>query len=142
MKNVTGKDPKWHKRKPSDEETLAKIYRDRVRDFKSIKSRRRYKIEERPNQLGELLRSYFNQDKEAVRRMEESKALMAWKTSVGEAAARVSKALRVRGSQLIVFVSDPLWMQQLLFLKHDLIKKYQREFPRLKLTDIYFTNRS
>lgn len=88
--------------------------------------------------LGALIGSYFKADKQAVRKIEEARAIMAWDALVGDSAARVSKAMRVRGYQLVVRVSDPLWMTQLSYLKHDLIKKYQADFPQLGIRDIFF----
>lgn len=139
---MTEKRSKKPRHQTKDERELTKIYRDRLQDHKSLKSRRRYRIDARPNKIGELLTSYFKTDKQALKRIEQSRALMAWAGWVGEAAARVSKAEKIRGQSLIVSVTDPLWMQQLCLLKQGFLKKYHKTFPGLRLTDIFFTGRS
>jgi predicted nucleic acid-binding Zn ribbon protein len=74
-----------------------------------------------------------------MRRIDESRACLAWEALVGPSAARFSQALRVRQGTLIVRVPDPLWMQQLSLLKYELLKKYRAKFPQLQIKDIYFT---
>ena len=71
--------------------------------------------------------------------MQESKALEAWARYVGEAASKVSRAIRLRNGQLTVVVKDPMWMQQLSFLKNGIINRYKTEFPHLGIRDIYFS---
>ena len=89
--------------------------------------------------MSDLLGKYFGHDSEAMQRLEEHRALQAWEMYVGDAACRVSTALRVRQGTLLVRVRDPLWMQQLSLLKRELIRKYQADFPRLEIRDIFFT---
>jgi hypothetical protein len=122
-----------------DERELHRLYRARIKDRLQSKTRRRKELEAKPNKLGDLLGTYFGRDSEALRRLEEHRALQAWEGYVGAAACRVSKALRVRQGTLLVRVQDPLWMQQLSLLKRELIKRYRSDFPRLGIRDIFFT---
>jgi len=122
-----------------DEKELHKLYQDRLKDRRNFKSRRFKQVEAAPKRAAELISNYFHQDPEALRKIEQNRALMAWGDYVGESAARVSQALKIRGNQLVVRVSEPLWMQQLLLLKRELLRKYKESFPSLRLTDIYFT---
>jgi Dna[CI] antecedent, DciA len=122
----------------SDKE-LAALFKMRVRDRMQYKSRRQKSLDAHPRPLSDLVRAFFQDDTEAVRRLEENRAILAWTTYVGESAARYSTPLRVRGNRLIVKVDDPLWMQQLSLLKHELLRRYQQEFPKLQLTEIFFT---
>jgi hypothetical protein len=118
---------------------LMKLYRDRVLDRSRYTSKRRRALEARPKPFSDLIEGYFKGDSEALRKIDENRAIAAWSVIVGEAAARVSQPLRVRAGKLIVRVADPLWMQQLSLLKHELLRKYQTGFPKLKIRDIYFT---
>jgi Dna[CI] antecedent, DciA len=124
--------------KKSDK-ALADLYRMRVRDRTQYKSRRQKSLDAHPRPLSDLVKAFFQGDGEAVRKLEENRALMVWTSYVGESAARYSTPLRVRSHRLVVRVDDPLWMQQLSLLKHELLKKYQRAFPSLQLTEIFFT---
>jgi len=125
-------------KKITDKE-LTKLYYTRVRDNKAAKTRRRKSLEQIPKRMDALLTEFFEVDSTALRRIEESRAVIAWPSYVGESAALVSKAQRVRNNTLIVGVTDPLWMQQLSLLKQVLLKRYRKDFPRLGIQDIYFT---
>jgi len=118
---------------------LLKLFRQRRKDRVQSKTKRRKALESSLQPMGDLLGNYFQGNPEALKKIEETRALMAWETYVGSAAARVTQALRLRGNMLVVRVPDPLWMQQLSFLKHELIKKYAKDFPRLKIREIFFT---
>lgn len=87
----------------------------------------------------DLVTAYFRHDPEAVRKIEESKAMEAWPRYVGSAAARVSRVSRVQNGRVTVVVRDPAWMQQLSFLKHGIVQKYRADFPKLNVSDIFFT---
>jgi predicted nucleic acid-binding Zn ribbon protein len=121
------------------EKDLAELFKDRVKDRKNYKSRRAKALEAMPHKFSELLVNLYKQDPETLARIEENRALLAWEGYVGEAAGRVSQALRVRSGTLIVRVTDPIWMQQLHLLKRELLRKYRAAFPRLELRDIFFT---
>lgn len=121
------------------EKELLDLYRTRVRDREKSRTRRRKACEAHPSRLSTLLTQYFKKDSQALSKIEETRALFAWEEYVGPAAARLSRALRVRNQTLVVKVEDPLWMQQLSFLKRDLLRRYAEDFPRLRLKDIFFT---
>lgn len=113
----------------------------RRRDRKQATTRRRRQGAEIPSALSDILMNVLKESGtgDAVRRYEETRALMAWERFVGESAAKVSKALRIRSQTLIVRVSDPLWMQQLTLIKRDLLIRYREHFPKMRIHDIYFT---
>ena len=118
---------------------LLKLFRQRRKDRAQSKTKRRKSMESSPEPMSDLLGNYFHGNPEALRKIEETRALMAWEGYVGSAAARISHALRLRGHMLVVRVPDPLWMQQLSFLKQDLLKRYAKDFPKLKIREIFFT---
>lgn len=121
-----------------DEKRLLQLYRDRVRDRKAYQTRWRKSRESTPRPVGEILEKQFVQDEEALFRIEQARALQAWPRFVGETAALASQALRIRGARLIVQVPDPVWRQQLLFLKTQILDLYRQHFPRLGLKEIFF----
>lgn len=121
------------------EKELFELARNRKRDRAQSRTKRRIATESRPKPVAELISQLFAHDAEAMRRMEETRALMAWVNYVGESAGRVSEAIRVRNGTLVVRVCDPLWMQQLSLLKRDLVRRYMKDFPKLAVRDIFFT---
>lgn len=125
-------------KKPLEEEELNAIYKARLKDRAQYKSRRAKMVENPPQQMADLLTALFKGNPETINKIEENRALMAWEGFVGTSAARVSKAVKLRGDQLVVKVTDPLWMQQLSLLKHELIRKYRVAFPKLQIRDIFF----
>lgn len=121
-----------------DEKDLYRLYRDRLRDRRQATTRRRMRTQATPPALSLLMRDFFKGDPQAMKKFEETKAIQAWPQVVGETAARVSRAERLRGNQLVVRVQDPLWMHQLYLLKRDLLKRYREIFPDLHIGDIYY----
>lgn len=122
-------------------EELLEISKARTGDRKRYMGKKRRARQELPQTAGEILPAVFEDNPSALRRLEENRAMMAWEKYVGECAASRSAPARFRGSQLVVVVQDPLWMQQLVLLKHGLLQRYKRDFPRLKITDIFFTRK-
>jgi hypothetical protein len=118
---------------------LLEIYRIRLHDRSRFSSKRYRAVQSRPDRLEGLVENFFKGDRNALKKIDENRAIMAWAEIVGPAVARVSQPIRIRGTTLVVRVQDPLWMQQLSLLKHELIKKYQVGFPKLNIKDIYFT---
>ena len=124
--------------KVSDKD-LIKLYRDRVKDRTKFKTKRRRSVESTPPPMKQLVHDLFHSTPQALKRIDENRAMMAWPTYVGAAVAAQARAVKMRGNTLVVQVDDPLWMQQLMFLKGDIVRKYRKDFPKLGLTDIYFT---
>ncbi len=122
-----------------DEKYLKKLQKDRQRDRKQARWGRKIREEGGISSLKSLMKGFFQNDPELQNRFEEQSAMGAWPGIVGGAAAKISHPLRIRNQILVVQVSDVLWLQQLTFLKTSLLRHYQKEFPSLKLKDIYFT---
>ena len=129
-----------------DETKLMRLYKERLRDVaqqnrsRNWAKRRARRLSE-PQSTSNLLTQLFKGDGQALRKIEETKALLAWEEIVGHAIAKASEALRIRGTQLVVKAPDPLWMQNLARMKNDILRKYREQFPSLKLTDIFFVSR-
>lgn len=121
------------------EQELLELYQKRKKDRRSLKSHFKRKKRSTPEKASDLLQSFFKDDSQALRKMQESQAISAWPRYVGKEASLVSKALRIKESEMTVVVSDPLWLHQLLLLKQDILKCYRKDFPGLKLTQIFFS---
>lgn len=117
---------------------LAEAYATRLKDRKRYNTRWRLRRAAVPVPAGEVLGGFFRGDAQALKKIEEQRALLAWEGFVGAAAAQVSAPLRIRGGRLIVQVTDPMWRQQLLLLRHQILSKYRQHFPRLYLKEIFF----
>lgn len=50
-----------------------------------------------------------------------------WPELVGEAVAAQSRPVAMKGTTLVVAVSDPAWATQLRFLEHDLVQRLRAE---------------
>lgn len=118
---------------------ILKLFEDRKKDRRQVGSKRKRAVESRPPQFGQILSTFFKSNTQALKRIEETRAILSWESIVGDSASRASQPLRVRAGRLVVKVADPLWMQQLLLLKTEILRKYRQKFPQLGLTDIYFT---
>lgn len=121
------------------EKELLLLQRKRRRDREQATTRRRRQGNDAPKRINDVFGAIFPKGSDALEKIEISKAIAAWELLVGPAAAANSTACRVRNRQLVVWVRDPLWMQQLSLLKNHLIRQYQASFPSLRINDIYFT---
>jgi predicted nucleic acid-binding Zn ribbon protein len=61
-----------------------------------------------------------------------------WAAAVGPAVAENARPAAVKGKELVVNVSSSAWMQQLQFLKADLIAKLNRALGEERVSDIRF----
>lgn len=118
---------------------LHKLFRTRQEDQRKATTKRRRQMHARPAKCNEILETIFAKDSAALRSMEEAKALLAWEKYVGAATVQHARAEKIRGGQIIIRVSDPLWMNELSMMKNALLERYRKDFPKLKITDLYFT---
>lgn len=58
-----------------------------------------------------------------------------WKGVVGDSLSKFTRPVRLNGGSLTVFVLDPLWQQELQFIKQDILDRIP---PELKIVDIKF----
>lgn len=127
---------------PSEEEAvkeLKEIFQARKKDYqKKERGRRYFKAKIEPQKASDVLNLFFKNEPQTLIKIKESQALLAWERYVGKEAAAVSKPIRIKEEELLVFVSDPLWLHQLLLVKRQLIARYAQEFPQLKIKDIFF----
>lgn len=128
------------KEKVTDKDLIA-LYRSRKTDFEKARTKRKRQLAQRPEEMKDILGNYFQSDPSMMRQLEEARALLAWPKYIGTAASLNAVAHRFKGSTIVILVNDPLWMQQLILLKNDLLKKFQKDFPRLKIRDLFFTRR-
>lgn len=121
------------------EQELLELLRVRQKDHQKHRSSQRLKkVKSFPHKASEVLKDFFKNDPQALKKMKESQALASWAKYVGAEAAQVSKAVKLRDQELIVIVSDPLWMHQLILLKQDILKRYRKDFFELKISQIFF----
>jgi len=118
------------------EAELAELFRVRTNDRTKLRSRN--KKRSRPEKASEVLTRFFKDDPEALRKMRESRALSSWIRFVGKEAAQFSKPVKITNGEMLVYVSDPLWLHQLLMLKNQILNCFRKDFPDLKLKQIFF----
>lgn len=119
---------------------LRRLEAMRRRDRGFLNTKKRRARESAPESLSLVLGKMFNSP-EARRSILESRALLLWPDLLGEPGTRFTEPLRVRGTTLVVRVTDPLWMQQLCLLKDDLLQRYRQHLPQLRLTDLFFVRK-
>jgi len=71
-------------------------------------------------------------------KVQEYAVVECWPSVVGEQIAKVTVAEKIAGGKLYVAVSNPVWRNELVFLKKDLIVKLNREMRKDVVTDIVF----
>ena len=117
---------------------LLEIQNKRRRDFEQRKVGRWKKSTTLPHPVAHVLDYVFGSVPQGRRKLEERKLQNAWPSYLG-AAAKYCVGVRITRNTLYVRITDPLWRQELIFLKSELLARCQKEFPALKLQDIFFT---
>lgn len=120
---------------------LWELQQSRRRDHRQLASRRSRRVHRTPDSVELAIDQLFGRDGESQRRITEAKAVQYWRAIVGDTISQHATAIRVRNKTLIVLVQDPMWMQQLNFLKHSLVQKMNEKFPTIGIKEIFFTRR-
>ncbi len=72
------------------------------------------------------------------KRYNEQKAILIWDGIVGERIAGKTKPLYAREGTLVVEVENSTWMNELQFLKREMIEKLNKKLGRWVIDDIHF----
>ncbi len=90
----------------------------------------------RPLAVGDLLSAVFN-GTPAEKRLGEGKIWLVWEAAVGRQIADKAYPASFRDGTLTVAVASAPWMQQLTFLKKQIIQKVNERLGRELVRDIY-----
>ncbi len=120
------------------EKDLHALFKKRQDDQRKATTKRRKQGYSRPSTANDILTGLFAKDPVSLKKIEETKALLAWEKYVGPTTLRHAKAEKIRNGTLIVKVTDSLWAQELSLLKQSILDRYKREFPHLRITDLFF----
>jgi predicted nucleic acid-binding Zn ribbon protein len=92
---------------------------------------------DRPAPLGTILQQAIEASKIDVD-LDAYRLWQQWKDVVGPAIAENTRPEAIKGKLLLVHVSSPPWMQQLQFLKPELIEKLNETIGKEVVGDIRF----
>lgn len=85
------------------------------------------------NSIQEILSDYG-----LLPRLKQFEVLNLWNDIVGEQVAKVTKPERIDRGQLIVRVERPVWRNELMFLKKDIIAKINKMMKEEIVKEIIF----
>jgi predicted nucleic acid-binding Zn ribbon protein len=91
----------------------------------------------KPDQLGNVLESALKSSNLQID-LSLHRLWRRWDNLVGPAIAKNARPAAIKGKLLLVNVSSAPWMQQLQYLKDDLVVKLNNAFDRQIVTDIRF----
>ncbi len=89
-----------------------------------------------PAAIADLLAVMF-QDKPAGKRLKEGKIWLVWENSVGEQIAARARPTGFRDGTLTITVDSAPWMQQLIYLKNDILSKLNTNLQEELVKDIF-----
>jgi predicted nucleic acid-binding Zn ribbon protein len=72
------------------------------------------------------------------KRYNEQKAILVWEEIVGERIAKRAKALYSRNGTLVVEVENSTWMNELQFLRREIIEKLNKKLGKWVIDDVHF----
>jgi predicted nucleic acid-binding Zn ribbon protein len=90
-----------------------------------------------PKLIGNSIQAILN-DYGLLPRLKQFEVLNLWSDIVGEQVAKVTKAERIDHGQLIVRVERPVWRNELMFLKKDIIAKINKMMKEEIVKEIIF----
>ena len=69
-------------------------------------------------------------------KFEQERLRLDWERVVGEAIGKRSAPLYVMGRTLVIEVENSSWMNEIQFHRNEIVRKVNREFPKLKIREI------
>ncbi len=72
------------------------------------------------------------------KKVKEGKVFEVWEEAVGKKVASHTRPQRIKGGRLFVGVSDSAWLQELSFLKENIIKKINKRLGEETVKEIFF----
>ncbi|OQX52403.1 MAG: hypothetical protein B5M53_08540 [Candidatus Cloacimonas sp. 4484_209] len=87
--------------------------------------------------VGKILEKVIK-DLGIYKRFNEQKSLLYWNESVGDRISGKTKPLYAKNGKLIVEVENNVWMNELSFLKPEIIKKINQKIGSNAIDDILF----
>lgn len=90
---------------------------------------------QKPESIGNILTPLLKRTG-LSRRIKEQKIIENWKEIVGRDIAQNTEPSKLRGRVLYVRVSNPIWAQQLQFLKEVIIKKINQEIKEVVVDNL------
>ena len=91
----------------------------------------------KPKLIGNSIKTILN-DYGLLPRMKQFEALNLWAEIVGEQIAKVAKAEKIDHGSLIVRVEKPVWRNELVFLKKEIIAKINEMMKEEIVKEIIF----
>ena len=91
----------------------------------------------KPKLIGNSIKTILN-DYGLLPRMKQFEALNLWAEIVGEQIAKVAKAEKIDHGSLIVRVEKPVWRNELIFLKKEIIAKINEMMKEEIVKEIIF----
>jgi predicted nucleic acid-binding Zn ribbon protein len=91
----------------------------------------------KPKLIGNSIQAILN-DYGLLPRMKQFEALNLWAVIVGEQIAKVAKAEKIDHGSLIVRVEKPVWRNELIFLKKEIIAKINEMMKEEIVKEIIF----
>lgn len=88
--------------------------------------------------IGNVFTQLF-QDLGIDKAIQQNMAVSRWVEIVGERIAQISEAERIENGVLIVKVSSPVWRNELVFMKSNLINSVNEALAKTVVKDIKFT---
>jgi predicted nucleic acid-binding Zn ribbon protein len=88
--------------------------------------------------IGNVFTQLF-QDLGIDKAIQQNMAVSRWAEIVGERIAQISEAERIENGVLIVKVSSPVWRNELVFMKSNLINSVNEALAKTVVKDIKFT---
>ncbi|MBI2345493.1 MAG: DUF721 domain-containing protein [Deltaproteobacteria bacterium] len=86
--------------------------------------------------LGELLTELLRQRPTLARKMQQHSIWDRWEEVVGDKIAAAAVPVRMKGTTLVIGVSNSTWMQELTYLKPELLAKIQKAIGPELIADI------
>ncbi|MFA4916789.1 MAG: DUF721 domain-containing protein [Syntrophales bacterium] len=90
------------------------------------------------HKLGSILQTTLKK-KNIFINFEDESLIQVWNKALGPQIAAHSRPFQLKGETLFVKVSSSVWMQQLHFMKEDILEKINQSWGKTTVKNIYFS---
>jgi predicted nucleic acid-binding Zn ribbon protein len=94
-------------------------------------------MQARPKPIGNSLKAILN-DYGLMPRLKQFEIINAWSSIVGDQIMKVTKAEKVEQGTLFIRVTKPVWRNELIFLKKEIITKINKMMSEEIVKEIIF----
>ncbi len=91
----------------------------------------------KPKKINSIVLEYFKETK-YIEVKETLNINKVWENVVGKTIAKNTEVLNIKHGKIVIKTINPVWRNELIFQKEDLLQRLKKQEPKLKIKKIEF----